>query len=138
MNENYQDWNIFVLLQVLFRYALGILSYMEEKLMKQGDYMSIFNTFRTEVYIYTLSSEKIYDFFPSPFPFHTSFTFPVLFPFPFLLPFSFPLYPSTKVSLPSTFFLPLPVTFLPSLNLFPSLRVLLVKLIFLWTTMKYR
>ncbi|XP_023328213.1 TBC1 domain family member 2B-like [Eurytemora carolleeae] len=35
--------------KVLFRYALGILSYMEDKLMKQGDYMSIFNTFRTEV-----------------------------------------------------------------------------------------
>jgi hypothetical protein len=35
--------------QVLFRYALAVLSYMEEKLMKQTDYMSIFNTFRAEV-----------------------------------------------------------------------------------------
>ena len=37
------------MVQVLFRYALAVLSYMEEKLMKQTDYMSIFNTFRTEV-----------------------------------------------------------------------------------------
>ena len=36
-------------LQVLFRYALAVLSYMEEKLKKQNDYMSIFNTFRAEV-----------------------------------------------------------------------------------------
>jgi hypothetical protein len=34
---------------VLFRYALAVLSFMEEKLMKQTDYMSIFNTFRAEV-----------------------------------------------------------------------------------------
>ena len=34
---------------MLFRYALAILSYMEEKLIKMTDYMSIFNTFRTEV-----------------------------------------------------------------------------------------
>ena len=33
----------------MFRYALAILSYMEEKLIKMTDYMSIFNTFRTEV-----------------------------------------------------------------------------------------
>ena len=35
--------------QVLFRYALAILKYIEEKLLRQNDYMSIFSTFRTEV-----------------------------------------------------------------------------------------
>jgi len=35
--------------KVLFRYALAILKYIEEKLLRQNDYMSIFSTFRTEV-----------------------------------------------------------------------------------------
>ena len=35
--------------QVLFRYALAILKSIEGKIMRQNDYMSIFNTFRTEI-----------------------------------------------------------------------------------------
>jgi len=35
--------------KVLFRYALAILKSLEEKLLRQNDYMSIFSTFRTEV-----------------------------------------------------------------------------------------
>ena len=35
--------------QVLFRYALAILKCVEEKLLRQTDYMSLFSTFKTEV-----------------------------------------------------------------------------------------
>ena len=35
--------------QVMFRYALAILKSIEDKLLRQNDYMSIFSTFRTEV-----------------------------------------------------------------------------------------
>lgn len=51
VNTYLHIWDAFLFegSKVLFRYALAILSYMEEKLMKQTDYMSIFNTFRTEV-----------------------------------------------------------------------------------------
>jgi len=35
--------------KVLFRYALAILKLIEGKIMRQNDYMSIFNTFRTEI-----------------------------------------------------------------------------------------
>jgi hypothetical protein len=35
--------------EVLFRYALAILKSIEEKLLRQNDYMSIFSTFRAEV-----------------------------------------------------------------------------------------
>ena len=35
--------------QVLFRYALAILKSIEGKIMRQNDYMSIFNTFRVEI-----------------------------------------------------------------------------------------
>ena len=34
---------------VLFRYALAILKSVEEKLLRQNDYMSLFSTFKTEV-----------------------------------------------------------------------------------------
>ena len=61
--------------KVLFRYALGILSYMEDKLMNQGDYMSIFNTFRTEVYhvnfINISSGRQLYQYITSYFRFKT-------------------------------------------------------------------
>ena len=36
-------------IQVLFRYALAILKSVEEKLLRQNDYMSLFSTFKTEV-----------------------------------------------------------------------------------------
>ena len=36
-------------LQVLFRYAIAIFKHLEEVLLAQCDYMSIFNTLRTEV-----------------------------------------------------------------------------------------
>jgi len=51
VNTYLHIWDAFLFegCKVLFRYALAILSYMEEKLIKQSDYMSIFNTFRTEV-----------------------------------------------------------------------------------------
>ena len=32
--------------QVLFRYAIAVFKYMENTLLKQGDYMSIYNTLR--------------------------------------------------------------------------------------------
>ena len=35
--------------QVLFRYALAIFKCFEEKLLRQTDYMSIFNCFRAEL-----------------------------------------------------------------------------------------
>jgi len=35
--------------KVMFRYALAILKSIEDKLLRQNDYMSIFSTFRTEV-----------------------------------------------------------------------------------------
>ena len=35
--------------KVLFRYAVAILKMIEDKLLKANDYMSIFNTFRTEI-----------------------------------------------------------------------------------------
>ena len=38
-----------IFLQVLFRYALAILKSVEEKLLRQNDYMSLFSTFKTEV-----------------------------------------------------------------------------------------
>lgn len=51
VNTYLHIWDAFLFegSKVLFRYALAVLSYMEEKLMKQTDYMSIFNTFRAEV-----------------------------------------------------------------------------------------
>ena len=42
-------WKKNILLQVLFRYALAILTSIEDKLMQQNDYLAIFNTFRAEV-----------------------------------------------------------------------------------------
>ena len=33
----------------MFRYALAILKSVEEKLLRQNDYMSLFSTFKTEV-----------------------------------------------------------------------------------------
>ena len=40
---------IIFFLQVLFRYAIAIFKYMEGALLKQGDYMSIYNTLRDGV-----------------------------------------------------------------------------------------
>jgi hypothetical protein len=34
---------------VLFRYAIAVFKYLEDSLLAQTDYMSIFNTLRTEV-----------------------------------------------------------------------------------------
>merc|ERR1719516_105444 len=34
--------------KVLFRYSLAILKMVEEKLLRQNDYMSLFSTFKTE------------------------------------------------------------------------------------------
>ena len=42
-------WKKNIVLQVLFRYALAILTSIEDKLMQQNDYLAIFNTFRAEV-----------------------------------------------------------------------------------------
>ena len=38
-----------IVLKVLFRYALAILKIVEEKLLRQNDYMTLFSTFKSEV-----------------------------------------------------------------------------------------
>lgn len=59
--------------KVLFRYALAILKTIEGKIMRSGDYMSIFNTFRTEIEclsdVKVLTQIAFYDL--NPFPLRT-------------------------------------------------------------------
>ena len=38
-----------IVFKVLFRYALAILKIVEEKLLRQNDYMTLFSTFKSEV-----------------------------------------------------------------------------------------
>ena len=47
--RNAVQYKIVQFSQVLFRYALAILKSVEEKLLRQTDYMSLFSTFKTEV-----------------------------------------------------------------------------------------
>merc|ERR1712106_995444 len=51
VNTYLHIWDAFLFegSKVLFRYALATLKSLEEKLMRQNAYMSIFNTFRTEI-----------------------------------------------------------------------------------------
>merc|ERR1719427_1538984 len=51
VNTYLHIWDAFLFegSKVLFRYALAILKSLEGKIMRQNDYMSIFNTFRTEI-----------------------------------------------------------------------------------------
>jgi len=58
VNTYLHIWDAFLFegCKVLFRYAVAILKLIEDKLMAANDYMSIFNTFRTE--IDTLSDVK--------------------------------------------------------------------------------
>jgi len=51
VNTYLHIWDAFLFegSKVLFRYALAILKSIEEKIMRQNDYMSIFNTLRTEI-----------------------------------------------------------------------------------------
>jgi len=51
VNTYLHIWDAFLFegSKVLFRYALAILKSVEEKLLRQNDYMSLFSTFKTEV-----------------------------------------------------------------------------------------
>merc|ERR1719195_2122205 len=51
VNTYLHIWDAFLFegSKVLFRYALAILKSVEEKLLRQTDYMSLFSTFKTEV-----------------------------------------------------------------------------------------
>ena len=39
----------YIIIQVLFRYALAVMTFIQHKLLEQTEYLAIFNTFRTEV-----------------------------------------------------------------------------------------
>jgi len=72
VNTYLHIWDAFLFegSKVLFRYALAILKLIEGKIMRQNDYMSIFNTFRTEIEglsdVKTLTQIAFYDLNPFP------------------------------------------------------------------------
>merc|ERR1712126_172402 len=72
VNTYLHIWDAFLFegSKVLFRYALAILKSIEEKIMRQNDYMSIFNTLRTEIEglsdVKNLTQIAFYDLNPFP------------------------------------------------------------------------